>query len=185
MPKLVVGIAGPPGAGKTEVARVATQLGYSYIRMGDVVLEEVKKRGLKISEENVGTVASELRKLGEAEIARRCIPSIREKGGAVVVDGIRGIAEVEEFRNEFGDAFKLISVWASQRTRFQRISKRSREDDARGWEEFQKKDRRELSWGLGEALVLSDFLIVNEGNLEELKEKAKEILERLKDEAQS
>ena len=183
MPKLVVGIAGPPGAGKTEVARVAIQLGYSYLRMGDVVLEEVRRRGLEVSEENVGAVASELRKLGEAEVARRCIPLIKEREGFVVVDGIRGIAEVEEFRREFGDAFKLISVWASPKTRFQRISKRSREDDAQGWEEFQRKDRRELSWGLGGALISSDYLIVNEGTREELKQKAKEILERLKSEA--
>jgi dephospho-CoA kinase len=178
MPKLVVGIAGLPGSGKTEVAKIAVRFGYSYIRMGDVVVEEVRRRGLKVCEENVGAVASELRRTSEAEVARRCIPLIREKPEPVVVDGIRGIAEVEKFRREFGDAFKLVSVWSSQATRFSRISRRGREDDAQGWEEFLKKDRRELSWGLGEAMALSDYLIVNEGTLEELREKAEEIFRR-------
>jgi len=86
---------------------------------------------------------------------------------------------VEKFREEFGDAFKLVSVWSSQATRFSRISRRRREDDAQGWEEFLKKDRRELSWGLGEAIALSDYLIVNEGTLEELREEAEEIFRRL------
>ncbi|MEM2282241.1 MAG: AAA family ATPase [Candidatus Hadarchaeales archaeon] len=178
MSKLVVGIAGPPGAGKTEVAKVAVRLGFSYLRMGDVVVEEVRRRGLEISEESVGRVASELRKLGEAEVARRCIPSIRQAEGPVVVDGIRSPAEVREFRREF-NGFRLISVWSSQATRYQRISKRRREDDAAGWEEFLRKDEREMSWGLGEVIVLSDYLLVNEGTVEELRGEAERCLRRL------
>lgn len=182
MPILVVGIAGPPCAGKSEVAKVAVERGYSYIRMGDVVLEEVRKRGLEISEETVGKVAVELRKIDEAEIAKRCVKMIEKMDGKVLVDGVRGIAEVEEFKRNFGEKFKLIFVWSRRLTRFKRAVSRSREDDAESWEAFVEKDKREMSWGLGNVLMLSDYLLVNEGTLEELKIRAKEIFEGLENE---
>ncbi len=175
MHKKVVGITGPPGAGKTEVARVAQQLGFGYIRMGDVVIEEVRRRGLAVTEENVGKVANELRKSGADAIARLCLPKARRME-KVVIDGIRGVSEVELFRREFGNSFKLIAVWARQGTRFRRVCGRGREDDARDWERFLQKDMRELGWGLGGAMLAADFLIVNEGSLEELKRNAESIL---------
>ena len=36
--------------------------------------------------------------------------------------------------------------------------------------------RSEMGWGLAEAIVLSDHLIVNDGSLEEFKRKAEEYL---------
>ena len=46
----VIGFVGLPASGKTEAAKVAQELGIPIIRMGDVVREEVKRRGLDITE---------------------------------------------------------------------------------------------------------------------------------------
>ncbi|MEW5995856.1 MAG: AAA family ATPase, partial [Candidatus Zixiibacteriota bacterium] len=172
----VVGLVGLQGSGKTEVVKAMAEFDAPSVRMGDVVWQEIRRRGLKINEKNVAEVANEFRAQdGMGAIAKRCIPLINEKGKgkrAVLVDGIRGIAEVDEFRKVFGEDFSLISVWATETTRHSRISSRVREDDARGIESFRAKDRRELSWGLGEAMALADYLIVNEGTLAELRKSA-------------
>lgn len=179
----VVGLVGLQGAGKTEVAKVALSLGIPCIRMGEVVLAETRKRGLEITEENVGRVANELReKGGKGVVARLCLPFIREKlkeRGIVVVDGIREMEEVEEFRKAFGKDLLVVGVWASPTLRYSRITSRKREDDAEDYESFLRKERRELEWGVGNALSLADFLLINEGTLEELKEKAEEFFRRL------
>jgi dephospho-CoA kinase len=151
--------------------------------MGDVVWEEVKRRGLEINETNVGLVANELRRNeGLAAVAKRCIPLIERRGKgkkAVFIDGIRGIAEVEEFRKAFKQRFHLLGMWASQNTRYRRITARSRQDDASDLKVFKEKDKRELSWGMGDALALADHIIVNENTLAELHKEAAKLLKSL------
>ncbi|MEA1905275.1 MAG: AAA family ATPase [Candidatus Hadarchaeota archaeon] len=179
----VIGVVGLPGSGKTEIARVAGELDIPRVRMGDVVWDEVRERELELNEENVGTVARELRdKEGLDAIAKRCVPLIEEKGKnkkAVLVDGIRGKAEVEEFRRSFGERFSLLTVKASERTRFKRVSSRGRKDDISSLKAFHEKDERELSWGLDGAMNLADYSIVNEGTLGEFHQQAKEILKKI------
>ena len=179
----VIGIVGLTGSGKTEVAKVASKFDIPCVRMGDVVWEEVKRRGLELNEATVGAVANELRRQdGPAAIAIRCIPLIEERGKgkrAVVVDGIRSSAEVEEFRKAFGSRFHLLAVSASERKRYSRIVGRERADDVRSLKAFREKDTRELSWGLGEALSSPDFTLVNEGTLAEHRRRAAEIIKKI------
>lgn len=172
----VIGIVGLQGSGKTEISKALAKFDVPSIRMGDVVWNELRRRGQEINEENVAKVANELRRSeGLGAIAKRCIPLIRARGRgkrAVIVDGIRGAAEVDEFRRAFRDGFHLIAVLASEYIRYERVASRKRADDAMTLEKFREKDRRELSWGLGEAIALADFTILNEGTLEEFHKRA-------------
>ncbi|KXA90648.1 hypothetical protein AKJ62_00330 [candidate division MSBL1 archaeon SCGC-AAA259D14] len=175
----VIGIVGLQASGKTLVASHLIDLGASRVRMGDVVWREVKNRKLEINEENVANVAKELREReGMGAIAERCIPIIKKKGKkseTVVVDGLRGGAEVEVFRNEFGESFFLISVEAPDKLRYDRIKRRGREDDIEDFESFKEKDERELDWGMEEAMESADFTIINNGSVRDLKIKVSKI----------
>jgi len=175
--KLVVGLAGMPGAGKSVVVNVAMANGYGVVVMGDEVRNEAKKRGLEPTPENLGRIMLELRRLeGEAAIAKRCIPKIAAMTeNKVVVDGIRSLAEVEEFRRNF-PKFVLVAVHASPETRFNRLFHRRRSDDPKSWEVFHERDMRELSVGLGNAIALAEYMIVNEEGLDAIKRRAAEVL---------
>jgi len=179
----VIAFVGLPLSGKSTAAKVAEEMGLPVVCMGDVVREEAKKRGLPLTDDVLGSVAQELReKEGMDAIAKRCIPVIREKGmdvGVVVVDGIRGMAEVERFRKEFGNDFILIAIEAPLELRFQRALKRGRSDDVKSIEELRKRDERELSWNLGEAMKSADIVVENNSGLEEFKDKIKGILTEL------
>ncbi len=179
----VIALVGLQGSGKTEVAKALAKFDVVSIRMGDIVWDEIKCRGQEIKESTVAAVANEFRKReGLGAIAKRCIPLIESRGKgkqAVVVDGIRGIAEVDELRHLFGDSFHLLAVWASEKTRYSRIASRGRVDDVIKLKSFREKDRRELSWGLGEAFALADFIIVNEGTLDDLYNRAVKLFENL------
>ncbi len=182
----VIGLVGLQASGKTEATSMFIEEGASRVRMGDVVWDEVRNRGLEVNQDNVAKVAQDLRdKEGLGAIAKRSVPRIEAEGEEskfVVVDGIRGIEEVQIFRNEFGDNFYLLSIKASTETRYERIKARDREDDIESLEEFREKDERELSWGLEEAMEDADFEITNEGSIEELKEKFSQIVGEIKDE---
>lgn len=180
---LVIGVVGLQGAGKTEVARAAMKLGIPSVHMGEVVLEEVKRRKLEPTEANVGETANDMRRLeGPAAIAKRCMPKIVKMGEgakAVIVDGIRSEVEVEEFKKAFGDKFFLIALEAGERTRYRRVMGRGRVDDASSFEEFLRRDKRELNWGLAKAMAKADLVVKNEGSIEEFHEKIAEIIRKL------
>jgi len=162
--KTVIGVAGMPGAGKSLVARIAGRMGYSLVVMGDVVREETKKRGLEPTPENVGTVMLKLRdEEGPAVVAKRCVPKIENAPAhVVVVDGLRSLHEVEEYKRHF-KRFVSFAIHSSPETRFQRLFRRKRSDDPKGWKTFHERDMRELSVGLGGVIAIADYLIVNEG----------------------
>jgi dephospho-CoA kinase len=178
--KLVVGLAGMPGAGKSVVVNVARAGGYGVIVMGDEVRDEARRRGLEPTPENLGRIMLELRRLeGETAIAKRCVPKILAKAeGKVIVDGIRSLAEVEEFKRHF-PKFALIAVHASPETRFKRLFHRQRSDDPKNWEIFHERDMRELSVGLGNVIAMAEHIIVNEESLETAKKQAATILKRI------
>jgi dephospho-CoA kinase len=178
--KLVVGLAGMPGSGKSLVVETARAEGYATVVMGDVVREETQKRGLELNPKNIGKVMLELRKKGgNSIIADKCISKIeRQKSGKVIVDGVRSLSEVDAFRTHF-PKFTLMVVHASSETRFNRLYRRRRSDDPDGWELFHERDMRELSVGLGNAIAMAEYLIINENNKDAAKAEAKKIFRRI------
>ncbi len=176
----VIAFVGMPGAGKTEASNVARDMGIPVVVMGDVLREEVRRRGLEPTDENIGGTASELRREeGMDAIARRCIPKIEAyegKADVVVVDGIRGIAEVEAFKKAFDDNFTLVRIDAPFEQRLERLKGRGRSDDVGSVEWLRQRDERELSWGMGKAMEAADRSVTNLDPIERFKDEVRSIL---------
>jgi dephospho-CoA kinase len=180
--KLVVGLAGMPGSGKSLVVETAAALGFGVVVMGDVVREETQKLGLELTPKNVGRVMLELRRKGGASVvADKCIPKIEQQECAkVIVDGVRSLSEVDAFKKHFSN-FSLIAVYASPETRFNRVYRRQRSDDPDGWEVFRERDLRELGVGLGDAIALAEYLVVNETSKAKPKAAVKRFIQRIEE----
>mgnify|MGYP001040869029 CR=1 FL=1 len=180
--KLVLGLAGMPGSGKSLVVDVARERGYNVIVMGDIVREEAEKRRLDPNPENIGKIMLELRqKEGNSIIAKKCVPKIEKtKEQKVIVDGIRSPSEVEEFKKHF-PKFSLLAIYSSQETRFRRLYRRRRSDDPKSWKIFHERDERELSVGLGGAIAMAEYTVVNEEELDVVREKTKEVLRKVEE----
>jgi dephospho-CoA kinase len=164
-----------PGAGKEEVVRVARDLGFAILRMGDVVRDEAARRGLPITDASVGGMAHQERvEHGFGVWAERTLPRIPP--GKVLIDGLRGKAELDVFRRAFGDRLVVIAVHASPAARHGRMAARSRADDAASREALQDRDERELGWGLGDVIATADVLLVNEGPLSTFRRAARAAL---------
>ena len=180
--KIVVGLAGMPGAGKSLVVETASELGYAIVVMGDVIREETKKLGLELTPQNVGKVMLQLRADGGATVvAQKCIPKIEEqKSSKTLIDGLRSLHEVDAFKTHFAK-FSIAAVHASPEARFTRLTNRHRSDDPNGWEVFRERDIRELSVGLGNVIAMAEQMIVNDNSVEETKVKVAEALRRIEE----
>jgi len=177
--RIVLGVAGMPGAGKGTVRELFQKMGYTVVVMGDEVREESKRRKVKPTPENLGMIMLKLRdEEGPAAVAKRCIPKMEEVKEKVVVEGIRSLYEVDEFKKHFPN-FTLIAIHASPETRFRRLFQRKRSDDPKRWETFRERDLRELNVGIGAAIATADQMIVNEGSKFQLKRRTREVLKEV------
>src|SRR5437879_10039688 len=132
--------------------------------MVDVVREEAQRRGLPITDGAVGAMATAEREAHGFRIwAERTLPRIH--GDRVVVDGLRGGAELDVFRKAFGEALVVLAVHASPKTRHERMLLRKRVDDAITIEAVRARDLRELSWGRAKAMATPDTTPFNEPTL--------------------
>ncbi len=180
--KLVVGLAGMPGSGKSLVVEVARQLGYDVVTMGDVVREETLKRYSELTPQNVGKTMLELRaENGNYVIAQKCVPKIeQQKSGKVMVDGLRSLFEADIFHKNFAN-FTLLAVYASPQSRFNRLVSRHRSDDPPNWQVFYERDMRELGVGLGNVIAMAEKILVNDGSIEQFKAQAKDSLNQVEE----
>jgi len=177
----VLAVVGMPGSGKGEFSAIAREMGIPVVVMGDVIREEVKNQGLPPTDESMVIVARALReKYGMAAIAHACVPVItRQRADVVLVDGIRGDAEVTLFSETFPE-FTLVSIEAPLTTRFARLSERGRSDDLQDISELIARDVRECSFGLGRAMERASVRIENTGTREAFQERVREYLTRMK-----
>lgn len=175
---LFILVTGMPGSGKTIVAEVASELGIPVYTMGDVVREETLKRYGVITPELMVETSRKMREeFGEEIIAIKTVEKVLREAGhveAVLIDGVRSLVEVEVFKR-YGRTV-IVAVHASPTTRFKRLLERKRPGDPSTYEEFVKRDRVELSLGIGNVIALADYMIVNEGSLEEARSTARRIL---------
>ncbi|HID08676.1 TPA: flagellar hook-basal body complex protein FliE [Candidatus Micrarchaeota archaeon] len=175
---MIICVAGMPGSGKGVFKKAAEALGIPRISMGDIVRRETARRGLTPDYHNTARIMLELRREAGPEVFAKLtweeVSSAKEP--AILIDGVRSLDEVDYFK-QFGDTV-VVAVHSSPRTRFERLRKRGRPDDVKTYEEFEERDARELSVGLGSVIALADYMLVNEGISEEKAVKrAREILE--------
>jgi dephospho-CoA kinase len=178
----IIAFAGMPCSGKSEAVDIAGEMNIPVIRMGDMVWEEVKNRGLTLDEKNVGAIADQMRRDFGMDIwARRTLNIIsqRKKSKQIIIDGVRNIEEIDTFKKKLGKDFIIIAVTASDKTRQKRFSKRGREDDSLNVQDLKDRDKRELKWGLGTVIASADIIVPNEEGMEKFKEEIRNILNKM------
>ena len=179
MANRIAAIVGMAGAGKSEVAACLREAGLGYIHFGDLTMEELSRRGLPVSEANERLVREALRaEHGMAAYALLNLDRIQGalKSGSVVVDGLYSWEEYLRLKEGFGERLVVIAVTASPATRRRRLAARRVRPLAS--DEVTSRDHSEIvKLNKGGPIAMADITIVNEGSLEELRERTRRVLE--------
>jgi dephospho-CoA kinase len=178
----VVAVVGMTGSGKSEVARLFREKGFTTVRFGDITDEEVRKLGLPLNEENERPVRERLRKehgmAAYAELNRPRIDAALNNSN-VVVDGLYSWEEYVYLKDHYVADFIVVAVWSSPRTRYNRLARRKTRPLAPA--EAADRDRAEIeNLNKGGPIAMADFTISNESTLADLKEQIERTVEELR-----
>lgn len=149
MKKLIVGLVGTIGAGKTTVAKKLEEDGFVNLRLSCVLEKEMLTAGLPFSRINYQTTADRLREAKGADyLSQVLIDSIEKQQDSTkfVIDGFRNPSEIEPFRKR--GHFLLIGIDAPAKVRYQRLVDKHNSRSPQNWEEFIREENRDN--GVGE-----------------------------------
>lgn len=165
---MIIIVVGMPGSGKDIFVQTAIGMGFSKIGMGDTVRHFAALADTGSGDISIGGFADSQRKEhGPAIWAERTLQ--RMPPGNVVIDGSRSLDEIAYFREKMGPGLRVIAVTAPAELRFMRLKARRRSDDPLTREDFERRDERELAWGLGAAMESADIALLNDKGLDEFK----------------
>lgn len=180
--KTIIAFVGMSGAGKSEAAEYLKEKGIPFIRFGSFTDEGVKELGLEINPDNERMVREKFRKdLGMAAYAIKAESKIAELLNDANLIGIDGLYSWEEYvylKEKFPNLI-LVHIFAEPSVRYARLLKRpirpvpykkSRERDIAELEKLNK----------GGPIAIADYMIQNEGDLEDMKKKIDVLLGKIK-----
>lgn len=184
-PNIILAIVGLPGSGKTEVTQACLQSGLfpTHIYLPHFVFEELDRKGLPHTQEFERPVRERLRaEHGMGVMAKLNIPQMVagfEKGN-VLLESMYSTEEYEIVKERFGDAFKVLAVYAPQSLRIERLKRRPKRPLTAA--EVITRDMSQIkNTNQAGPIALADYTIINVGiTLEELKQEVKKALQTLK-----
>jgi len=185
----IVCLVGMPGAGKTTVAEEFIKNGFAYLRFGQIVIDELKKLGLKISEANERKIRESLRKkYGMGAFAILNIPKIDKilKKSNVVVDGLYSWTEYKIMKKKYRERMYVVAVFAPPKLRYKRLTEREEKDKESRFRPLTKKEAISRDFAeienleKGGPIAMADFTVLNVGSLKELKENVQKVIKKIK-----
>ena len=182
----IIGLTGRNAAGKGTVASFLEKNSFVYHSLSDTLREELKRRNLEESRENLIQIGNDLRKNGGpgvlADLMIHSLLSLEDH----IVDSIRNPSEVKSLRRVYPNhKFVLISVDASPEIRYERLKSRNRLGDSSSWEIFLEQEKLEESskdpnkQQLLATIGKADFNVDNSESIEQLENQIKVILKKL------
>lgn len=180
----VVTFVGMPGAGKSSCVTYLEGKSFPSVYFGGVTIDETKRRGLELNEDNEKIVREDLRKTeGPDVMAKRISEQIDHLFAAgqhrVVADGLYSWSEYKYFKQHFGHNVIVVAVVAPRRLRHDRLAVRpvrplnEQEVTAREYAEIEHLEK-------GGPIANADHYIANTKNLAQLHEQLDELLTAIK-----
>lgn len=168
----IIAFVGLAGSGKSTAVDYLTEKGIPKVYFGGIILEEVKKRGLELTQENEQPIREELReKEGKDFVVKRIIKQIHDLIAAgqhhIVADGLYTWTEYKAMKHEFPGELSVVAVVAPRHIRHHRLANRpvrpltEAEADQRDWAEIENLEK-------GGPIAIADHYIINDSGFDTL-----------------
>jgi len=164
MPKKLILIVGLPGSGKSTAAEfIKKEFNAGIFHTGDIIREEIKKRGLNYVPKTDALIAHWFHTGGrEKLLVKRVWDKIQKsKKKLVVVEGFRSDKNLEYIKEIAKTRPIVIAVVASFKVRVERELRRGRFEKEESVRYIKFRDLLEKSHGIEKLLKKADYTIDN------------------------
>jgi dephospho-CoA kinase len=162
----IVAFVGLTGSGKSTAVEYMTEKGYPKVYFGGIVLDEVAKRGLELTQENEQPIREELReKEGKDFVVKRIIAQVHDLITAgqhrIVADGLYTWTEYKALKHEFPGELTVVATVTPKHLRKHRMANRpirplsSEQVDQRDWAEIENIEK-------GGPIAIADYYVMND-----------------------
>jgi len=182
---MIIGITGTDGAGKGTVVRyLVDQKGFKHYSSRDHIVEEIEKRGLEKTRNQMRLTGNDLRReFGNDVIITKSLKQMDKDGVEdSVIESIRALAEAETLKKAGGI---LIAVDADQKLRYERVNERRSDTDQTSFEDFVAQEALESDdpdpngMQKRKVMEMADYTILNNGSLEELNSVTEQVIDKI------
>ncbi|PIN88976.1 hypothetical protein COU60_04855 [Candidatus Pacearchaeota archaeon CG10_big_fil_rev_8_21_14_0_10_34_76] len=182
---MIIGVVGPIGSGKDLVASFFVERGFEKISLGDALRDELRDNGIEVTRKNLQDFGDKFRlEKGADYLAKKVFIGLDENKNYVFTS-FRNPEEIRFLKEKFDEVLVLM-VDAPFGFRLQNLRNRNREKDPISVEEFMDVESRDFGVGQekhaqqnASCFEMANRIIVNNGSLEELKQKVNLILKEL------
>ena len=161
-----------PGSGKSVISDYFVDKGCKFVRFGQITVDELKKKKLKINEKNERIIREDVRKKhGMAAFAILNYPKFKKllKTDHVIADGLYSWEEYKYLKEKFKDQMVVIAIYAPPKMRHLRLSTRKafkKDTDLRNRsitiKEAKTRDYAEIEkLNKGGTIAMADHTLVN------------------------
>ena len=175
---MLILLVGLTSSGKSTAAGVLRDMGFSVASTGDVIRDEIKKRGMEYNKENDVKISRWFNEVaGEKEVIRR----LNEKlvGDKKAIDGIRSPEMVPKLSEIFGERPVILAIKADRDSRYRRECERKKFTDF-SREDMDRRDLAHINMGTEKLIEMADYAIDNTClTKDELRERLKDIVENI------
>ncbi|ASJ10500.1 hypothetical protein A3L12_03890 [Thermococcus sp. P6] len=189
---MIVGVVGKIAAGKTTVAKLFEERGFCRVSCSDPLVDLLTHNVSAYSwipelpqkreptRENLIEFGRYLKETYGGDVLIRLAIDRMRHCENIVIDGVRSREEVEAIKRLGG---VVIYVEADPKTRFERLMLRRAGKDRtiKSFEDFKAMDdAEERLYRTSELKGVVDYVVVNEGSMEELRRKVEAIMAKIK-----
>jgi len=171
--KKIIAVVGMAGSGKSEVINyLKEKFRWPHVYFGQVIFDEMEKRGLGLSQDNERETREQLREEeGMGICATRSLEKVGEslqRSSNVLIESLYSWEEHKIMKRAYPEYYKVVAVFASPGMRFSRLKSR-KQRPLKTFEEFEERDRTEIEkTDKGGPIAVADYMIINEGSIDDL-----------------
>ncbi len=167
----ILAFVGLTGSGKSTAVNYMTEKGFPKVHFGNIMLDEMRKAGVEIGEENEKTFRLKLREeQGPDVIAKKIIEQIQHLDDAgqhrIIADGIYTWDEYKAMRHAFPGQLIVVAAVTARHLRYHRLTQRL-DDRPQTAAISAERDYNEIeTMQKGGPIAMADFYVMNDGDIE-------------------
>ena len=181
---MIIGVTGTLCSGKDSFADYLMEKGFVHISLADLLREELKNRGVKVTIENLRVWGNKIREeRGSDFLSKKAIEKLSHKNNFIITS-IRSLGEASALlllKN-----FVLIGLDAPSNLRFNRMIKRGKkENEPSTFEDFIEFENKQINstahthQNLRGCMNLAHHTVVNDGDIDMFHRKIDSLLDEI------